>query len=217
MPDQPQTPQSELKRKMQEEKQNQVPFFGYRNVLSSGPGVVKIGNDKPKVTPKTKNSLSAIAQNWPRIARRSTIRSKSEQPFSTAMAEKSPWKGIRSSSSGLASPRLNIRATSVQPHHDTTSDSDAAAAAHVSTSESQAEVDIGGELETMVCPVCSRGLKTDISGLNEHIDFCLSRSTIREAAAESPMGPISNMRNKAQKHMGKGKGVGRSLGEPTDE
>ena len=31
------------------------------------------------------------------------------------------------------------------------------------------------------CPVCSRTLVTDNRGLNEHIDFCLSRGAIREA------------------------------------
>lgn len=31
------------------------------------------------------------------------------------------------------------------------------------------------------CPVCSRILVTDNQGLNEHIDFCLSRDAIREA------------------------------------
>jgi DNA polymerase kappa len=31
------------------------------------------------------------------------------------------------------------------------------------------------------CPVCSRTLVTDNQGLNEHIDFCLSRDAIRVA------------------------------------
>ena len=31
------------------------------------------------------------------------------------------------------------------------------------------------------CPVCSRTLVTDNQGLNEHIDFCLSRDAIRMA------------------------------------
>lgn len=31
------------------------------------------------------------------------------------------------------------------------------------------------------CPVCSRTLVTDNQGLNEHIDFCLSRDAIRAA------------------------------------
>ena len=31
------------------------------------------------------------------------------------------------------------------------------------------------------CPVCSRTWVTDNQGLNEHIDFCLSRDAIREA------------------------------------
>lgn len=33
------------------------------------------------------------------------------------------------------------------------------------------------------CPVCSRTLVVDNQGLNEHIDFCLSREAIREATS----------------------------------
>ena len=35
------------------------------------------------------------------------------------------------------------------------------------------------------CPVCSRTLVTDNQGLNEHIDFCLSRDAIREARSSA--------------------------------
>jgi len=35
------------------------------------------------------------------------------------------------------------------------------------------------------CPVCSRTLMTDNRGLNEHIDFCLSRDAIREARSSA--------------------------------
>ena len=36
-----------------------------------------------------------------------------------------------------------------------------------------------------VCPVCSRTLVTSNRGLNEHIDFCLSRDAIREARSSA--------------------------------
>jgi len=35
------------------------------------------------------------------------------------------------------------------------------------------------------CPVCSRTFITDNQGLNEHIDFCLSRDAIREARSSA--------------------------------
>lgn len=35
------------------------------------------------------------------------------------------------------------------------------------------------------CPVCSRTLVVDNQGLNEHIDFCLSREVIREATSSA--------------------------------
>ena len=37
------------------------------------------------------------------------------------------------------------------------------------------------ETETHSCPVCGKTLQTDNTGLNTHIDFCLSRGAIREA------------------------------------
>jgi hypothetical protein len=41
-----------------------------------------------------------------------------------------------------------------------------------------------GELQT--CPVCSKRLRVDNAGLNEHIDYCLSKGTIMEAATDLP-------------------------------
>lgn len=35
------------------------------------------------------------------------------------------------------------------------------------------------------CPICSKVLETDNRGLNEHIDFCLSKGAIREAQVMS--------------------------------
>lgn len=35
------------------------------------------------------------------------------------------------------------------------------------------------------CPLCSRTLMVDNQGLNEHIDFCLSREAIREATSSA--------------------------------
>ncbi|KAG8863292.1 hypothetical protein FRB96_008783 [Tulasnella sp. 330] len=37
------------------------------------------------------------------------------------------------------------------------------------------------------CPICGTTLKTDNVGLNEHIDFCLSRAMIKEASAEGSL------------------------------
>lgn len=35
----------------------------------------------------------------------------------------------------------------------------------------------------LTCPICSKTMQTDNRGLNEHIDFCLSKGAIREAQA----------------------------------
>jgi DNA polymerase kappa len=39
-------------------------------------------------------------------------------------------------------------------------------------------------MEMDPCPICGKFLKTDNTGLNAHIDFCLSRKAIREAQTE---------------------------------
>ncbi|KAG8968396.1 hypothetical protein FRC03_007593 [Tulasnella sp. 419] len=39
-------------------------------------------------------------------------------------------------------------------------------------------------VEKQECPICSRVLETDNAGLNEHIDFCLSRGEIKRASAQ---------------------------------
>lgn len=40
--------------------------------------------------------------------------------------------------------------------------------------------------ELQVCPVCSKRLRVDNAGLNEHIDYCLSKGTIMDATMEAP-------------------------------
>lgn len=40
-------------------------------------------------------------------------------------------------------------------------------------------------LETHECPLCGKTLQTDNTGLNAHVDFCLSRGAIREAQTEA--------------------------------
>ena len=41
------------------------------------------------------------------------------------------------------------------------------------------------EVRDQTCPICSKVLETDNRGLNEHIDFCLSKGAIREAQVMS--------------------------------
>lgn len=43
--------------------------------------------------------------------------------------------------------------------------------------------------QTHSCPICGKELQTDNQGLNEHIDFCLSRGAIREAQAQASTSP----------------------------
>lgn len=47
------------------------------------------------------------------------------------------------------------------------------------------------------CPVCGKTLETDNGGLNEHIDFCLSRGAIMEAQVEA-----SQSSKKGSKYIG---------------
>ena len=39
--------------------------------------------------------------------------------------------------------------------------------------------------ETLNCPICGKSIVTDNAGLNQHIDFCLSKSAIMEATRPS--------------------------------
>lgn len=44
-------------------------------------------------------------------------------------------------------------------------------------------------LSTQVCPICGTALSTNNDGLNAHVDFCLSKSAIREATRGSSHSP----------------------------
>lgn len=41
--------------------------------------------------------------------------------------------------------------------------------------------------ETLACPICAKELETDNSGLNAHIDFCLSKAAIQQAASSASL------------------------------
>ena len=41
------------------------------------------------------------------------------------------------------------------------------------------------EQEEHICPICSKTLWTDNTGLNAHVDYCLSRAAIFEATASN--------------------------------
>lgn len=41
----------------------------------------------------------------------------------------------------------------------------------------------------LTCPICARTIETDNGDLNAHIDFCLSKSAIREATKETMASP----------------------------
>lgn len=69
-----------------------------------------------------------------------------------------------------ASPPTGSQSPSVQLPPDSNDNSDS------NTDETQGP---------LVCPLCSRRLNTDNVGLNEHIDFCLSRSAIMEASSSA--------------------------------
>ncbi|KAH9942472.1 DNA/RNA polymerase [Epithele typhae] len=71
----------------------------------------------------------------------------------------------------------------------------------------------GEDLPLLECPLCGKLLETDNQGLNEHIDFCLSRQAIKEAQTASLKAssskPISSgpkkSRNKPASASGRGK------------
>lgn len=50
-------------------------------------------------------------------------------------------------------------------------------------SASSSNVDTGTVVQPQTCPICSKTMQTDNRGLNAHVDFCLSKSAIREAQA----------------------------------
>ncbi|CAL1706501.1 unnamed protein product [Somion occarium] len=43
----------------------------------------------------------------------------------------------------------------------------------------------GGEVQSQICPICSRTMEMDNTAFNAHIDFCLSKGAIMEAQVEA--------------------------------
>ncbi|KAL5485240.1 hypothetical protein ACEPAI_7882 [Sanghuangporus weigelae] len=143
---------------------NDVPTFRYRYATSS---VVKIGNDRSNIRPRTKKPNSTITQNRQVPSISISKRSKSEQPL---VASERACNKNNQALSRTDSPPMGNRSCFVQPSSDPSANSDSNAA---------------GNHEALICPVCSRSLETDNAGLNAHLDFCLSRSTIKEASSSA--------------------------------
>ncbi|KAI5123920.1 hypothetical protein M0805_006338 [Coniferiporia weirii] len=143
-----------------------VPNFRYRNPATCATSAVKIGNDKPRN--KTTKPISVVARSKPVVPLPN--RSKSEQPF--LKPEKPVSKHSRPSTPFLkpsAPSSSSRRGNSVQPS--------------TSRPTEKATKEREHEHEVLVCPICSRELETDNTGLNAHIDFCLSRGAIIEATS----------------------------------
>ncbi|KAI0746017.1 DNA/RNA polymerase [Earliella scabrosa] len=56
-------------------------------------------------------------------------------------------------------------------------------ATRAASHDREAPIDV--EVPLLECPICGKMLETDNQGLNEHIDFCLSKQAIKEAQAAS--------------------------------
>ncbi|KAI0355704.1 DNA/RNA polymerase [Trametes cingulata] len=64
------------------------------------------------------------------------------------------------------------------------------------------DLEAGGAAEPpslLECPVCGRMLETDNQGLNQHIDFCLSKQAIKEAQSAS-LKPASSSKQSAREN-----------------
>lgn len=69
-------------------------------------------------------------------------------------------------------------------------------------SKSKPEADMASPVVNVgmqTCPVCSKELSVDNAGLNAHIDYCLSKDTIRLTASSSGMPQSSRTSNATRK------------------
>jgi len=77
-----------------------------------------------------------------------------------------------------------------------------------SSSATSGSVEDCGKLQT--CPLCSKRLRVDNAGLNEHIDYCLSKGTIMQAATEVHLpatGATDHTTTEAEGSRNEGKGM----------
>ncbi|KAL5507318.1 hypothetical protein ACEPAH_6774 [Sanghuangporus vaninii] len=153
-----------VNRSQEAQDDNDVPTFRYRYTTSS---VVKIGNDRPSIRPRTKKPNSTVTQNRQASSISISKRSKSEQPLVTS---EGACDKDNQTLSRTTSPPMGNRSCFVQPPSDPNANPYSNAV---------------GNPEAQICPVCSRSLETDNAGLNEHLDFCLSRNTIMEASSSA--------------------------------
>ncbi|KAI0779356.1 DNA/RNA polymerase [Fomes fomentarius] len=86
-------------------------------------------------------------------------------------------KGPPVATASTLSKPLSTSSSSPEPHKPCIT------SASPTNHERQADEDVSAPL--LECPLCRKRLETDNQGLNEHIDFCLSKQAIKEAQAAS--------------------------------
>lgn len=155
----------------------EIPMFRYRNSVTSASYVVKVGNKQRE----TKRSRPASISGQKRIDffQPPTKRSRSEQPV----------------------PNLDERSISPVPQVAKTNTPPASrASTPQAPMKRRMQTTLSETRKTIqVCPICSRAFEVDNTGLNAHIDYCLSRGAILEATSATSSSSKKSLRNSERK------------------
>jgi len=122
-----------------------------------------------------------------------------EHPESEVEDDRAQW-GVEDTM-GVAPSPSKVRPLPMKPPSSRTTPSSA----------TSGSVQDCGELQT--CPICSKRLRVDNAGLNEHIDYCLSKGTIMEATTDIHLPATTT---EIERSPNEGKGV-KKLGHCLDD
>ena len=136
--------------------------------------IVKVGNDRSKLRSKP----VSLRHPTPQRARSMTpSRSKSEQP------------SLKRAGLSRASRELSVTPFSRQETPEQQLPS-----SNQEQRQRQQQEQKQTEKRLVTCPICNKEMEMDNTSLNQHIDYCLSRSAIMEAASPNGPSPLKKKR-----------------------
>lgn len=154
-------------------KKSGIDFFGMQRPNSSTEGKTQTQNSPPRCTHSSATDEEGEWEVWPEEEFEEAARQERQDEMNE-LELLSQEDAVPSSNDLEEANRRHKHGREILPNP---------------TPKKDAKASVEPEEEFWNCPICARPQPADDKAFNEHIDFCLSKQTIKEAVKETPSVP----------------------------